>query len=235
MSTKVQIVIDKVRRQIADDVKPFFWGDPELLDYIDEGQMEFCRQGYPIRDSRTPDICVLPYKANDFEVVYHESIRRILSVVRQDANGGLHGVTLKTQENALSLFSVRPSDYGVSIDNTRQLNRPSDRFDLFMDYDEGYLRLSSPAETAGTLLFQVERLPKNVLDDCDQNIEVRREYIPALVAWACYRAWNKQDGETFDEKAALLNLDLFEDHANRARIEYKQRHATPGTVRYAFP
>ena len=235
MSTKVQRVLNRVRVQIGDEVEPYFWGDPELLDYIDEAQIEFCRQGYPIRDSRTPEICHLKYKEGDFEVVYHESIKRILSVVRRDSKGGLHKVELKTQENALGLFSMRPSDYGVDIDNTRQLNRPSDLFDLFMDYDEGYLRLSSPAETAGTLLLQVERLPKDFIDSCDQNLEVRREHIPALVAWACYRAWNKQDGETFDEKAALLNLDLFEDHANRARVEYKQRHATPGTVKYGFP
>jgi hypothetical protein len=232
MSVKAQRALTKVRIELGDEVEPYFWSDTELLGHIDEAQVEFCRKGYPIRDSRTPEICHLKYSAGTTEVKYHETIRRVLTVVRMDSNEGLHKVDLKTQENTLGLFSMRPSDYGVSIDSTRQLNRASDNFEIFTDYDEDFLRLSSPAASDGTLLLQVERLPKDFVDDCNDILEIRREHIPAIVAWACFRAWIKQDAETFDEKAAKASRDLFDDHAYQASIEYKKRYAQPGIVKY---
>jgi hypothetical protein len=232
MSVNAKFVIKRLRIQLGDSVDPFFWEDSELLIYIDEAQIEFCRQGAPIRDSRTPEICTLTYKADTNEIPYHESILRILTVVRIDSDGIPHKVELKTQENSLGLFTRNLSDYGVSIDNTRLLNRPDDNFDLFTDYDDNYLRFSSPALTAGTLVFQVERLPKDVLDKCDDPLEIHRQYVPALIAWSCFRAWSVEDAETFDERAAAKNLTLFEDHAARAKTEYIRRHSQAGTVKY---
>ena len=232
MSVDAKFVIKRLRVQLGDSTEPHFWEDSDLLIYIDEAQMEFCRQGAPIRDSRTPEICTIKYKADAYEIPYHESIERILTVVRIDSTGVLHKVTLKNQENVLGLFARNLSDYGTSIDNTRLLNRPDDNFDLFTDYDEHYIRFSSPALTAGTLVFQVERLPKDVIDSCDDKLEINRKYVPALIAWSCFRAWSVEDAETFDQKAADKSLDLFEDHAARAKTEYTRRHAQPGTVKY---
>jgi hypothetical protein len=232
MSVNAKFVIERIRVQLGDSAEPHFWTDPELLIYIDEAQMEFCRQGAPIRDSRTPEICSIAYKADTFEIPYHEAIQRILTAVRIDSNGELHKVKLKNQENVLGLFARNLSDYGTSIDNTRLLNRPDDNFDLFTDYDEHYIRFSSPALTSGTLVFQVERLPKDVIDSCDDPLEVNRKYVPALIAWSCYRAWNVEDAETFDAKASTKSHDLFIDHAIRAKTEYERRHAQPGVVKY---
>jgi hypothetical protein len=218
--------------ELQDTIEPYFWSETELLYYIDEAQVEFCRQGTLLKDSRTPEICHLAYKANDYEIPTHESIMRVLSIVRQDDKGGLHKVTLKTQENTLELYPMHPRDYGVSTEGARQLNQASDLFDAFVDYDEHYIRLSSPAVTAGTLLLQVERLPKDTIESCDDELEIRKEYVPALLAWSCFRAWSKQDAETFDEKAAATNLALFEDHASRAKTEQSRRTSQAGIMKY---
>jgi hypothetical protein len=232
MKFDVTYVLRRLRNELQDIVEPYFWSDEELIDYIDEAQVRFCSDGVPILDSRTEEICRIEYKAGADVVPYHESIRRILSVVRQDSSGGLHSVRLLTQENSLQLFPIRPSDYGVNIDSTRQLNRANDSFDVFTDYDNDYLRLSSPAETPGVLLMQVERLPKDILKECDDILEIRRENIPAILFWASYRAWTKQDSETMDEKAAKRALDMYDIHVGKARIEQKRRTTQPGTMKY---
>lgn len=234
MNAKAEFVLKRIRIELEDSVEPHFWPEDELLMYLDEAQIQFCRD-VPIRDSRTPEICELSYRAGDYEIPYHESILRILTAIRQDSSGGLHKVNLTSQENATALFSTRRTDYGTSIDNTRQLTRASDDFDLFIDYDAEFIRFSSPAETAGTILLQVERLPKKELEECDDIVEVRRENIPALIAWSAYRGWSKEDAETFDDKAAAKQLALFDRYVSKAVIEYKRRHTQPGTVHYGFP
>jgi len=232
MSTKAEFALDRARIELGDSVQPYFWEDSELLAYLDEAQSEFCRE-VPIRDSRTQEVCVLAYKANASDVPYHASIRRILNITRKDSNGVLWQVPMATQETALTLNSPsRSADYGVHIDATRELTRPSDHFQVFVDYDEDYLRFSSPSATAGTLYLQVERLPLSPVTECDQLLEVRQEYIPALVAWITFRAWLKQDGETFDETASSRAFALFERHVSRAKYELHRRHSTPGLVRY---
>jgi hypothetical protein len=231
MSTKAEVALDRARIELGDSVQPYFWDDPELLSYLDEAQVEFCRE-VPIRDSRTPEICTLTYKAGATEVPYHPSIRRILNITRKDSNNVHWRIPLTTQENALALNSPARSDYGVNIDATRELTRPSDYFQVYIDYDEDYLRFSSPSSTAGTLYLQVERLPLSPITECDQLLEVRPEYIPALVAWITFRAWLKQDGETFDESASSRAFALFERHTSRAKFELHRRHSTPGQVRY---
>lgn len=233
MSTTVDYVLTRLRLELQDDVEPYFWSDTELIYYIDEGQREFCRPDFcPIRDSKSKEVTEIRYKANDYELPLHPSILRILTVIREDSNSNLHKIPLITQENVVSLYPARRPDYGTTIDGARALNRASDQFEVFVDYDEGYLRLSSPALTAGTLLLMVDRLPINDLKQCDDPLEIRKEYVPALIAWAAFRAWNKQDAETFDEQAAQRSYSLFRDHAERARIDQRRRTSQPGTVKY---
>jgi len=232
-NTAVNELIEDLRIELGDSIKPFFWTEPDLLRYINSGHIEVTRD-VPIRDSKTPEITQIAYRAADSEIEYHPKILRVLTIVREDSTTAknLHRVVMKTQENALSLFSVRRSDYGVNVDATRELNRASDLFDVYVDYDENFLRFSSPAETAGTLLLQVDRLADKKITDCDQILETRPEHDTAIVAWAAYRAWLKQDAETFDEKASERQLALFNGYMGRGKITQKRRNSQPGIVKY---
>ena len=233
MSDTVQYALDRLRRELHDTVEPYFWADDELMDYIDEGQVQFCTKGIAIRDSRTPKVCHLEYKAGQYEIPLHESIMKIRSIMRMDSNNNLYNVDMAMQETALEMFPIRPSDYGINtVTTASQFNSPSDRFAVLVDYDEGYLRLSSPALTDGTLLLQVERLPLDRITDCEQELEVRREHVVGVLEYAKHRAWSKEDAETFDERAANRAFEMFIFHADGARIEQKRRTSQPGTVKY---
>jgi len=226
-------VINRIRTELKDEIAPYFWSDDELLAYIDEAQMELCTRGYRILDSTSPAICEIQYKANAFKLPIHESILKILSVVREDSNGVLHNVRQATEESSLHMFPIRPSDYGHNTaDAAQALTSPGDMFEVYVDYDEDFIRLSSPALTDGTLLLHVERLPYKEITDCEQELEVRREHVSAIIAWVAFRAWSKQDAETFDSTASNRSLALFETFADRARIDFKRRTSQPGQIKY---
>jgi hypothetical protein len=234
MMMKAETLLDRVRVELGDEVEPYFWKEPELLGYLDEGQREFCRE-VPIRDSRTEEVCKITFSAGTSEVPIHKSIKKVLSILREDSNGDYTLVPMATEENEFHQFSGGlGNDYGLSVPSTRRLTTASDYFKVYVEYDEGFMRFSSPALTAGTLRLQVDRLPLKVLENCSQNLEIRDEYGPALIAWTCYRAWAKQDSEVFDPQASSKQLSLFVDHTTRARIEKKRQQSQPGVVRCAW-
>ena len=232
----VDDLIAKVRRDLQDQYEPYFWDDEDIIDYLNEAQLEFCVEGAPIIDSKTPEVCKIVYDADDYEFELHPSIQKILNIWREDPTSGEYtSLDILTETNWMKLYPQRPTVYGDNYPPDTSFTQSTRVSGVFIDYDSDYIRFTSPADVAGILRFRVERLPLDALEDGEDKLEVHRKYEAALVAFANYLAYNKQDSETFDAQASSKWLGRFQVLADRAKIQHTRKHSTPGTVVCSFP
>jgi hypothetical protein len=235
--TTASKLVNRLRDDLQDNAEPYLWSEKELLRYIDEGQIMFCRQGLPIVDSRSP-LCTVDVKQGEFEIPYDDRILRLRQVISVEQVNDTYvrhrEVRLHTQESFFELapFYSQSNDYGRLKQGTEIAFQPGPVQDVLLDYDADRIRLSRPADRAYTLLLTVERLPLEEVDDCDVEIEVKRMHHPAILAWAAYMAFMRQDSETFDEAAGERFQSLFQYLIGIAQGEHQRRNNTPGRVQY---
>jgi len=231
-------MIRRMRINLDDQEKPVFWSDNALLTYIDEAQTEFCRPdiGRPIVDSRTPEVCEIPYNANDTELELHESVIRILSAFRDDNDGSgkLHKLAIGTETSLLAQEPIG-DDYGNAVAPGISLTTAGPVYKILVDYDEAYIRLANPADKAGILRLRVHRYPIEPILKCEDTFEVKRQYLMAVKAWANYLAYMDQDAEKFDEKAAARWKDRFLELAAMAQTDQVRQQSPPQPMRMAWP
>lgn len=234
VKTTARDLLKKLREDLQDLFDPFLWSDSELLRYLNEGQIEFCRQGIPLFDSSSA-VTRIPVSNNEPRVPFDESILDLKNVFLIEMQGAVpfhRKLRIGTQDNFLALWPTYAHDYGVQRYPETLMHQQGEVFDVFIDYDSNHLYLAQVPNRSMDLQLSVERIPVDVIDDCDITIEVHRMHHPAILSWASYMAFLRQDSETFDERAASRFYNQFVDYATRAKDEKLKRFATPGTVIY---
>jgi hypothetical protein len=78
------------------------------------------------------------------------------------------------------------------------------------DYETGKIVLYPPPSENGTLLMTVVRDPLAEMNDMDDEPEIAARYHRSLRFWMMFRAYSKQDTETFDPKKLADSLSMFE-------------------------
>lgn len=234
--TSASELVKNLREDLQDEHEPYLWSTSELLRYIDGGQIEFCRQGIPIFDS-TSEETFLTVREGDPELPFSDTfldVRQAIARYQNEVDGPYFYRTLKisTQENSLAMTPHWPRDYGVSRRVEDQMFSSGEPFEVFLDYDQNLLRLGRIPDRDFDIRLSVERIPLDIVNDCEDEIEVARMHHPAILAWAAYMAFLRQDSETFDKEAASRFLGQFTDYATRSKDEKLKRHSTPGTVKY---
>jgi hypothetical protein len=234
--TSANELVKILREDLQDEHTPYLWSTSELLRYIDGGQIEFCRQGIPIFDS-TSEKTLLAVRQGDANVVFDDAIlhvRQAIARYQKEVDGPYFYRTLKitTQDNALAQTPHWPRDYGASRRVESQMFSEGEPFEIYLDYDQSLMRLGRIPDRDFEIQTSVERIPWDIVNDCEVEIEVTRMHHPAILAWAAYMAFLRQDSETFDKEAASRFLGQFTDYATRSKDEKLRRHSTPGTVIY---
>lgn len=190
----LQQLIDAFRWEANDSGKPCFWTNPVLAQLASEGEREACRRGQYITDS-THSMCSLdvvpgePLMELDKRIV---SLRRVrlalgsapLLPIASDALDLLHGAQWESHTGTPSLYVT--------------------------DYQHRCIRLYPSPSVADTLFLSVHRMPLADLVNDDDEPEIRYEAHPALVQWMLYRAYARQDADTFDPQKSLRALAEFE-------------------------
>ena len=217
MPSKAEELISTFRSDTFDDVEPYFWSEADILDYLDEAQKKFCRVGVPIVDSKST-VTQLDITTGEVELPYHESITRI-----RTARLGSTGMEMNIRTQDVYVGQYRKPNALASTGNIR---------DIFVDYDDDYIRLSRVPANDDTLLLHVERKPINTLSACTDYMEVKEDYHRAIIEWALYRAYSKQDAETFDMQKATAAKTNFYDEVAEAKRSYRKRHGRLGQVSY---
>lgn len=185
------------RSEAHDKKVPYLWSNNEILDYGIDAQNEACRRGRLLVDSRTSEICTISLRA---DVASYGVDSRVIFVRR---------ARLVSDKSKLTLGSYRDFDTvnGTSAGWQEDTGTPTH---LITDMDTGYLRAYPIPNDDDSAQLTVVRLPLQDLAGDDDEPEINPRFHRSLRHWMLYRAYMRQDADTFDPDKAAKALTLFE-------------------------
>ena len=209
-------LLKDLRRDLQDEISPFLWQDEELLSYLDQSQIEFCRETGGIADARSAFLNI-PVGAGTEWVDIDQRIIKIRSAEFIEDGGRRYKLELMNMEDVEEARC--PHTLGVPIG-------------LVLGESEDAARITYIPMVAGALKLIVYRLPLASLMDVDVEPEIAVEHRPTMLFFAKYLAYMKPDAETFNKDTAEFNLTLFTANCEKARKEKGRMKHRYRAVRY---
>ena len=83
-----------------------------------------------------------------------------------------------------------------------------------------------------TIQFSTFRLPLTTINDDDLPMEIDDQHLLSLLMWCKYRAYDKQDEDTYDKKRAADFKDRFSAYCEEAKDAQRRARHNPGPVAY---
>ncbi len=187
-------LIGAFRDEAGDKVNnPYFWPTKQLTKWANEGETEACRRAQLLIDSTSPS-CSVPVVAGT-PVVGLDPVVLCVMRARMDAN-----------PLPMAFQTLRDMD-ACALGWESVTGKP---VVCVTDYQSGAIRLYPSPSEDGTLLLTISRLPSYQMESDTDEPEIRPEHHPALVQWMLYRAYAKQDADTFDPRKSASALAEFE-------------------------
>lgn len=219
-------LLELFRLEVDDISEPYLWSDKEFYAYLDDAHSTFITRLGGITDSTSP-ITRITFKAGDTFVKYDERIIRIKSVT-DDYN---RKITIRNIDN-FEDGSVMSDDYGNMVNAGLDDSRTGPVRYVVTDMEESKMRLYPIPEAAGYLRLTVNRRPLDPIVDEESTLEVPHFYHLCLLDWVKYKAYMKQDVETFDKSKSKEFLLSFEDYVRSAMREKSSREDRKRVVQY---
>jgi hypothetical protein len=213
---------DYFRDEMKDDALPYLWSDTEIYRFEDDAQKMFCRLTGGLGDGSTPEVVQLALTDPSGWVATHPSILKIRDAWR--ASDGRPIEILNYED-----LPAR----GIRLDGR------TGGVEALIIGMEPHRARSHPISSDNTAVIQllVDRLPlKAITDAGDQKFEIDEQHHVALFDWMRYRAYSKQDAETFDRAAADEAKATFEAYCfglaqgEKERAKHKTRVVTYGGI-----
>lgn len=210
-------LLEVFRAEVQDVETPYLWSDVDIYRYLDDAQKMFCRLTEGIEDSSTAEICRL-------------------TVVPGTEWYPLSPKILKVRE-AVSTTSGRPYEImnmeKASLNGVHFNGNPGPLKLFVTGLEKGKLRAWPMPAEGTTVELRVFRLPLvRITDAGDQDLEVDEQHHNALLLWAKYLAFSKQDAETFDRGKADECEGRFRAYCHAALKEQERARRNSGTVVY---
>lgn len=221
----VSELLELFRKEVDDEAQPFLWSDVEFFRYLNDAQDTFVRQTGGIADRRSA-LTNISYKAGNQFKKYDDRIYRIKGA--SDANDKI--LSIRNFDN----FSVDYSsdDYGerisAGIDNTR--TGPIDC--LITDVESNEIQLYPIPDSDGSIRLYVYRRPLSEIVDENSELEIPSYQHLNLLDWVKYRAFMKQDVETFNGTKAAEFRASFTTFVSEAKKEKSAREDTKREMVY---
>ena len=180
------------RREMADTVEPYLWGDAECTEFANDALMEAVRRGLLIIDSTTTAICNIAYTTDpvlslDYRVI---AIRSAL---------------ISGQSIPLERVTVDWMDYNYPGWRSTTAAIPTM---YIADWGSRKIRLYPDPTTSGTVLLSVHREP-TALTAFGDIPEIPTRFHRSLVHGMKYRAYLKGDTEVSNQAAAAREEAAF--------------------------
>ena len=187
-------LIDAFRDESFDNNRvKYFWSNATLTRFANEAENEAGRRGSLLVSSSGPT-CTYGVSAGQDVVLLDRSVLKIRRARMASGGDMLASVTAAQMDLSAQSWEL---ETGTPIA-------------LVTDYQSGAVRLYPVPTSDDTLITTVSRLPLRQMEADDDEPEIRAEAHPALVQWMLYRAYSRQDAETFDPKKASRALLEFE-------------------------
>lgn len=205
-----------LRRDLQDEIEPYLWQDEELLAYLDQAQVEFCRETGGIADARS-DFLHIPVIAGEEWVDIDPRILKVRSAEFYETDGHRYKLELMNAEDVEKHRC--PHSLGVPIG-------------LVLGESEDAARITYIPMQAGELRLIVYRLPLQPITAQDIDPEIALEHRPTLLYYAKYLAFSKTDAESFNKDSAAENLNMFIQYCDKARQDKERSRHKYRSVRY---
>lgn len=187
-------LINTFRSVMHDTVAPYMHSDAELYFYMTEGEAEVARRTLCIQDMSSAAVSYAVLAGAPI-VPMHQSILRIRYAWWIE-NGGQYKLDIKSVDAVADEDCVRM---------LTQAGRPN----TFMTGAEtNSARLYPIPQNDGSLTLAVYRVPLVPLA-ADGTFEIPYQYRSALLEWMRYRAYMKEDAETYDPQKGQQAQDTF--------------------------
>lgn len=212
-------------RMETDDVaEPYLWSDEEFYIYLNDAQDVFVRLTGGIADRRSA-LTKITYKIGDQFKKYDDRILRIKGVQDESNNK----ITVQNYDSLETGYLE--DDYGRRINAGLDDGRTGPIKYLITDVDAGDIQLYPIPDRDGYLKLFVYRRPYR---ECSSSVELE---IPSfhhlnLLNWVKYKAYMKQDVETFDQAKARDFRRAFVDGVTEAKAEKSAREDRKRVVQY---
>lgn len=187
------------RDEVSDMLAPYLWSDALVYAYIDDAQKQFCRDAFGIEDARSFSLTLA---AN---TEWYALSPQILTVRgAYDATTGQPIPVLTRAEASAKrlLFDGRTGALQA----------------LVKDMQKGFLRAYPKSNAAGAVSLEATRLSETVGEGDD--LEIDEVHHLNLLMWVKYRAYSKQDVETYDPVKASAHRQAFKEYCNDSKIEH---------------
>lgn len=206
-------------RSTCNDTKaPYFWSDSELYTYMTEGEAEIARKLLCLQDTSSA-VTLYTVPNGQATVIVTDKVLRVRDAWWLE-NGGEYKLDIQSQDAMVA--------QGYRIHT--QKGRPNT---AMMGSQTNGIRLYPIPENDGQLVLSIYRVPLNPLN-AQAQFEIPEQYRGALLDWMQYKAYGKDDAETFDRVRSDKCLNAFVGLVDGYMTTESQRRGTPqaGGIRY---
>ncbi len=208
-------LIAAFRSRAQDTAEPYLWSDAEVKEFVNDAENEAAERASLLRDTMTVAVCEVDVVAGTAAYLLDA---RILRVERAKLDLGSVPLSLSSTAAMDRGAGVTPRDWrtqslswqsGVSGSGWEQRTGTPAMALLDREGAQWKLTLVPKPVVDDTLRLQVFRQPLAPMAADDDTPEIPTRLHIRLVDWMMYRAYSKEDAETFNRTKAMEAEALF--------------------------
>lgn len=216
-------LLGRFRSEVVDNITPYLWSDEEVLDYMNDAYRMFVRLIGGVADftSAATEVDIV---ASERYSTIDKAILRVMQITRES-----DGEEIKVI-NLTDLKTSATNDYGI-VRTMLNDTRPGKVRYAVIGKERGILQWVQIPEFDDRALMSVYRLPLSYaeLDDLAgfDFSDIGEEHHFHLIKWMQYRAYSKQDADTFDKGRAADGEKAFLAYCEFSKAEWERyKHKT---------
>ena len=187
---KLKDLIRRFRTEANDKAQPYFWSDPEVIDWLNDAEEEAALRGRLLYESQDLDVIEIEVTAGLAVYELHPSLHELSFLAfKQDVDSRSVPVILMSPE---------------ALDRT--VNDWRDRTDLcgriYAIQSDKTIQLVPVPTQDGTLHLEGYRIPLELMQGDDDEPEINAAHHRHLIQWALHKAFSIPDTEVFDATRA---------------------------------
>ena len=213
------------RLEVDDISEPYLWEDAEFYAYLNEAQDLHITEIGGIAD-RSSSFTKITYKSGDQFLKYDPRIFRIKGAWDED-NRRISIVNLDNMEGIAG-----DDDYGARVLSGLDDSLTGPIRAIITDVEDERIQLYPIPEAAGYIQLYVFRRAVYGITEESEEFEIPSYYHLNLLNWVKYKAYSKQDVETFDTKKAMEFRIEFMAGVDKAKRDRASRHDRKRVVQY---
>lgn len=211
-------LIASCRTRADDKALPYLWADSEFAEWLYDAECEAATRALLLFEDQNESVCDITTEPGVMQYKLHKSVIAVTKAV-------LIGTDFRKVLNIVARDSMNEAISDWEGDDAGIPSR--------IIVDEQHVTLHPKPDGEYTVHLSTFRLPINAMEKNSDEPEIHIRHHSRLVDWVLFRAYSKQDADTFDAvKAAEYEAKFERSFGKRpdANVARKRRHPA-GTVK----